>query len=159
MRTRTAAPWLVGLSLAVAGLLLPGPGPASNLGAQEADVASAVRATLDAWKAGRHQAFVDQYHPDARGFFLDGGPLTRGFDVESLTAAAEAGFEADVTLRDLDVRMYPGVAVSVGYLEGTLTLPGGISLPGTWRYSETRVQDGGSWKIVQFHVSSMAEGM
>ncbi|MEQ9401358.1 MAG: DUF4440 domain-containing protein [Longimicrobiales bacterium] len=138
-------------------LLLAGITP--KVHAQEAEVAAAVRATLDAWKSGRHQAFVDQYHPGARGFFLDGGPLTGGFDVQSLAAAADAGFEADVTLRDLEVQVHGTAAMAAGYLEGTLTLPGGISLPGTWRYTEARTRTPSGWKIVQFHISAMSDGM
>lgn len=128
------------------------------LRAQEAEVTAAVRATLAAWKAGEHQAFADQYHPDARGFFLDGGPLTGSFDVAALQAASDAGFSADVTLRDLEVSVHGNASVAAGYLEGTLTLPGGIRLPGTWRYTETRVRTGGAWKIVQFHLSQMVDG-
>ncbi len=144
---------VVGLGLA----LLMG-GLAGNVHAQEAEVSAAVRATLAALTAGRYQDFVAQYHPNARGFFLDGGPLMQGFDAATLQSAAEAGVKTSVTLRDLDVKVYGAVAVSVGYLEGTLTLPGGISLPGTWRYSETRIPVNGAWKIVQFHISQSADG-
>lgn len=130
---------------------------APNLQGQEAEVASAVRATLEAWTSGDYESFVASYHEAARGFFLDGSPLMRGFNVEALRAAADAGFRADVELSDLDVKIYGGMSVSVGYLAGTLTMPGGLRLPGTWRYSETRVLDGGTWKIVQFHISPRGE--
>jgi hypothetical protein len=132
-------------------------GAVPGLAAQEAEVTAAVRATLDAWRAGRHEEFVGYYHADARGFFLDGGPLMGGFTLPALQAASEAGFKADVELRDLEVRAWGGAATAVGYLVGTLTLPGGGTLPGTWRYSETRVRDGGTWKVVQFHVSPQTE--
>jgi ketosteroid isomerase-like protein len=120
---------------------------------QEADVEAAVRGTLDAWRTGEYAAFVGSYHPDARGFFLDGGDVIAGFSLEALEATAEAGFQADVTLRDLDVAVYGDAAVSVGLLEGALTLPGGFRMEGVWRYSETRVRDGSEWTIVQFHIS------
>ncbi len=126
---------------------------ARGLAAQEAEVAAAVRGTLDAWRTGNYAAFVASYHPDARGFFLDGSALIQGFDLEALEATADAGFRADVELTDLDVRIYGSAAVAVGYLTGTLELPGGLKLPGTWRYSETRIRDAGAWKIVQFHIS------
>ncbi|NNF37306.1 MAG: DUF4440 domain-containing protein [Gemmatimonadetes bacterium] len=121
--------------------------------AQQAEVEAAVRATLDAWRTGQYAAFVGSYHPDARGFFLDGGDVIEGFSLDALEATAEAGFDADVTLSDLDVKIYGTSSVAVGLLEGTLTLPGGLQLSGVWRYSETRIREGGAWKIVQFHIS------
>jgi len=143
----------LGLSLV---LLLTGVVP--NIAAQEADVRSAVNATLDAWSTGQYAAFVDNYHPDARGFFLDGGPLMEGFSVAALEAAADAGFMAEVKVRDLDVQVHGIAAASVAYLVGALTLPGGLVLRGTWRYSETRVLTEGSWKVVQFHISKEEGG-
>jgi uncharacterized protein (TIGR02246 family) len=125
-----------------------------KLHAQESEVAAAVHATLDAWAAGEYEAFVSQYAEDARGFFLDGGPLMRGFSVPVLQAAHDAGFRADVHVEELDVRVHGDVAMSVGYLVGTLTLPGGVTLPGSWRYSETRVLEDGAWRVVQFHISA-----
>lgn len=126
---------------------------------QQAEVESAVRATLDAWSSGDYAGFVAHYHPDARGFFLDGGDLIRAFSRDALEATAEAGFRADVTLRDLDVTLYGSTAVAVGYLEGQLVLPGGMTMEGPWRYSETRVLTDGAWRIVQFHLSRRGLGL
>lgn len=142
--TRAAAGIMATAALAVLGA------PAA---AQQAEVEAAVRATLDAWRSGEYAAFVDSYHPDARGFFLDGGDVIEGFSLDALEATAEAGFRADVTLRALDVVVYGSAAVAVGMLDGTLTLPGGLQLAGPWRYSETRVRSEGGWKVVQFHIS------
>jgi hypothetical protein len=125
---------------------------------QEADVEAAVRGTLDAWRTGEYAEFVAAYHPEARGFFLDGGDVIAGFRLEALEATAEAGFRADVQLRDLDVDVYGDASVAVGLLAGALTLPGGLRLEGVWRYSETRVLEDGAWKIVQFHISSREGG-
>ena len=131
----------------------------SNVRAQEAEVSEAVNATLTAWADGEYETFVGFYHPDARGFFLDGGALMDGFSAPALQAAAEAGFKADIEVRDLDVQLYGPVAVSVAYIEGALTLPGGLVLEGTWRYSETRVQTDDGWMVVQFHISSQQSGL
>lgn len=136
-------------------LLLVGAAPGT---AQDTEVEAAVRATLDAWRNGEYAAFVGSYHPDARGFFLDGGDVIEGFSLDALEATAEAGFDADVELRDLDVKVYGSTSVAVGLLEGTLTLPGGLALTGVWRYSETRVHEAGAWKIVQFHISRREGG-
>jgi ketosteroid isomerase-like protein len=145
---------VLGLGL---GLLLLAAVP--NVRAQEAEVSAAVSATLAAWAEGEYETFVGFYHPDARGFFLDGGALMQGFSTPALQAMAQAGFEANVQVRDLDVKMYGSMAVSVAYVEGALTLPGGLVLEGTWRYSETRVETDGGWKVVQFHMSPQQSGL
>ena len=141
------------------GLLLLLVAAVPNVRAQEAEVSAAVTATLAAWAEGEYETFVGYYHADARGFFLDGGTLIQGFSAPALEAMAQAGFKADVEVRDLDVQMYGSMAVSVAYIEGALTLPGGLVLEATWRYSETRVETDDGWKVVQFHMSPQQSGM
>jgi hypothetical protein len=132
--------------------LLCGPVEARS---QEADVRASVEETLKAWSGGDLESFADFYHSDTRGFFMDGGVLVVGFDGNALRAGFESGFRAELTLRDLDVKVYESTAVSVAYLDGSITLPNGTSIPGTWRYSEARVWDGSDWKIVQYHFSRL----
>lgn len=144
--------WSLVLSL----LILAG---APNLRAQEAEVSSAIQATLEAYATGDFESFVGQYHSEARGFFLDGGVLLQGFNLAALQAVYNAGFRADVTVSDIDVQVHGPAAVSVAYLNGSLSLPGGVSIPGSWRYSETRIQEGGAWKIVQFHISEQRDAL
>ncbi len=128
-----------------------------SLRGQEADVRAAVTATLAAWTQGDFDSFTSHYHEDVRGFFLEGAPLTRGFDTATLGMAYEAGMKAQVMVRDLDVRVYGEVAVSVAYLDGSVSLPGGEqTISGTWRYSETRIPSEGTWKVVQYHFSRLA---
>lgn len=124
-----------------------------NLHAQRVDVQQSMNEMVAAWKAGDFQKFAGFYHDDARGFFLDGGSLLRGFNVAALTAVYNSGFRADLSVRDVDVKIYGEVAVSVAYLDGVLTLPGGGLVEGTWRYSDTRVIQDGEWRIVQYHFS------
>lgn len=137
-------------------LLLLGP-PTSRASAQEADVEDAVRATLDALSDGRYEEFLAHFAPTARGFFLDGGALlATGFNADQLNLAAQAGAGINVELDDLDSKVHGDAAVSVAYLEGSLTLPGGMVIEGTWRYSETRVLSDGAWRVVQFHMSELS---
>lgn len=127
-----------------------------NLHAQAADVQQSVNEMVAAWEAGDFVKFAGFYHEDARGFFLDGGTLLRGLNVAALTAAYNTGFRAKMTVRDIDVRIYGEVVVSVAYMDGVLTLPGGAVVEGTWRYSDTRVMRDDQWKIVQYHFSEQA---
>jgi uncharacterized protein (TIGR02246 family) len=127
-----------------------------NLHAQEAGVQQSIDEMVTAWEAGDFEKFAEFYHKDTRGFFLDGGGLLKGFNVAALTAAYNTGFRAQMSVRDLDVKRYGDVAISVAYMDGVLTLPGGGQVEGTWRYSETRVVQDGEWKIVQYHFSEQA---
>ena len=113
--------------------------------------------TLDAWRSGSFETFAGFYHKDARGFFLDGGPMTGGFSIGALEAARAMGFETVLELQDLEVSVYSGVATSAGYLVGHLVLPGGNTVEGSWRYTDTRVSEDGIWKVVQFHFSQLQD--
>lgn len=125
----------------------------------EAEVRAALEAAVAAWSAGDFAAFASQYDEGVRGFFLDGAPLTRGFDAAALRMAHDAGLTATVSIREADVRVLGATAVTVAYLEGTINLPGGAgAVGGTWRYSDTRVRRDDGWKIVQYHLSDLAGG-
>lgn len=146
-----------GRILILAASLLAVAGP-MHVDAQEADVRQAIENTLDAWRAGDFATFAEFYHADTRGFLFDGSVLLEGFNVAMLTAASDAGFGADLSITEYDVDIYGETAVGVGYLTGTISLPTGAVIEGTWRYSETRVNDG-SWKIVQYHFSKREDGL
>jgi len=126
---------------------------------QVEEVKAAMMASLAAWNDGDVEAFGAFFSSDTRGFNLDGGVLIRGFNAAALEAALNAGFAISVKPRDIDVKLYGNVAVGVAYLDGSITLPGGAVREGTWRYSETRVKDGGTWKVVQYHISQMTVGV
>jgi hypothetical protein len=126
---------------------------------QVEDVKAAMMASLAAWNDGDVAAFGAFFSSDTRGFNLDGGVLIRGFNAAALEAALNAGFAISVQPRDIDVKLYGNVAVGVAYLDGSITLPGGAVREGTWRYSETRVKDSGTWKVVQYHISQMTVGV
>jgi ketosteroid isomerase-like protein len=127
----------------------------TDLQAQEDAVRASMMETLAAWNAGDVAGFGAFFATDTRGFNLDGGILIRGFNAQALEAAISAGFGINVEPRDIDVKVYGNAAVGVAYLDGSITLPGGAVREGTWRYSETRVNDGGTWKVVQYHISAM----
>lgn len=141
----------------VAALVLGYAAGASGAVAQEAAVRQAISETLTSWESGDFETFASYYAADARGFFLDGGQrIDGGIDAATLQAGYEAGIRADFEVRDLDVQLVGGVALSTAYIDGSLTLPGGMVREGTWRYTETRVDRGGTWKVVQYHFSELA---
>lgn len=133
------------------------PGTAAAQDARVAEVRGALEGTLDAWRSGDFESFAGYYHPSAQGFFLDGGARVETFDVAALQAAWEAGFRTELELRDIEISLYGETAVSSAYLDGSLTLPGGGSVPGTWRYTETRIPVDGTWTVVQYHFSQQQQ--
>ena len=142
------------LSVVICGLIIY----TQTAQAQEEEVRTAMLASLAAWNQGDVAGFGAFFSTDTRGFNLDGGILIRGFNAAALEAALNAGFAINVEPRDIDVKIYDNAAVGVAYLDGSITLPGGMVREGTWRYSETRVKDGDSWKVVQYHISLMTVG-
>ena len=125
--------------------------------AQETGVRAAVSETLAALVTNEFTTFANFFHEDARGFFVDGSTMIEGFSVMAFRAAYLAGLRTNVVMSDLNVRVYGNTAVSGALLGGSVTLPGGAVTEGTWRYSDTRVLEDGRWKIVQYHISQLAE--
>ena len=125
--------------------------------AQEADVRAAVTETLAALIARDVPTFASFYHEDTRGFFVDRSNMIEGFSSLAVRAAFVTGLRLDVVMSDLNVKVYGNAAVSGALFRGSVTLPGGAVASGTWRYSETRVLDDGTWKVIQYHLSQAPE--
>ena len=120
----------------------------------EAEVTAAAKRTLDAYNRGDTTVFRSMFMPTVRGFWIDNSALTGGDDI---SAPEPPGGEPkpNVSLRGLSVRVYGNTAVLAGYFVGTL-YAGGQAKNGTWRFTETRIKDRNTWKIVQFHFSPLA---
>ena len=127
-----------------------------SAGAQEDEVRAAVSATLAALVARDVSAFASFYHNDTRGFFVNRTSMIEGFSSLAVLAAFATGLRVNVVMNDLDVKVYGNTAVVRAIFQGSVTLPLGAVASGTWRYSETRVLDEGTWKVVQYHVSQAA---
>ena len=125
--------------------------------AQETGVQEAVEETLAALVTNEFTTFADFFHDDARGFFVDGSRMIEGLGVMAFRAAYLAGLRTNVVMSNLNVRVYGNTAVSGALLGGSVTLPGGAVRDGTWRYSDTRILEEGTWKIVQYHISQLLE--
>ncbi len=54
------------------------------------------------------------------------------------------------------MQVYDSAAIVTAYFVGTITFPEGVTIEGTWRYSETWIQHEGQWKIVHYHFSPLA---
>ncbi len=124
--------------------------------AQEAAVRADVETTLSALNEGDAPAFANFFYEGARGFFVDGSNMTPGVTVLAFRAAYLTGMRSNLVMSNLIVRVHGNTAVSGALLTGSVTLPGGAVRMGTWRYSDTRVLDEGTWKIVQYHISQLA---
>lgn len=130
--------------------------PMTSVNAQEGEVRAAIVQSLAAWKAGDFQALGNFYAARTRGFMLDGGMLLSGYNPAALEAAVSAGFSFALEPHDIDIMIVgAGVAVAVAIVEGSISLPGGEVQQGSWRYSETRLKEGGVWKVVQYHFSPL----
>ena len=130
---------------------------AGSVRAQETDVRADVSATLAALAAGDATTFVDFFHDDVRGFFVNGSNMIEGISVLALRALYLAGLQTNVVMSELNVRVYGNTAVSGALLQGSVTMPGGAMISGTWRYSDTRVLAERRWKVIQYHISQLAE--
>lgn len=127
--------------------------------AQEADVRAAMVESLAAWSDGDFQRLGTFFAEQTRGYMPGGSMVLTGFNPEALAAAVSAGMSFDIEPQDMDIRMLgESVAVAVATIEGVITLPGGVVQEGPWHYSETRVLEGGTWKVAQYHFSPLPEG-
>jgi len=125
--------------------------------AQEADVRADISETLSALANRDAATFVGFFHNDVRGFFVDGSAMVEGLYLLAVRAAYVTGLRTNLVMSDLNVRVYGNTAVSGALLGGSVTLPGGAVRTGTWRYSDTRVLEEGTWKIVQYHISQIGD--
>ena len=127
--------------------------PASGQTPEE-DVTAAVKRTIDAYNKGDTTAFQAMFMPTVREFYIDNSVLTSTDDIQP-TPVPGGEPKPSVAVRQLSVRVYGTTAVVAGYFVGTL-YDGTQAKQGTWRFTETRVKDGNTWKVVQFHFSPLA---
>lgn len=127
--------------------------------AQEDDVRAAMVESLAAWSAADFQRLGTFFAEQARGYMPGGSMLLTGYNPGALQGAVAAGMSFDIQPKDIDIQMVgETVAVAVANVEGVITLPGGVVQEGPWHYSETRVLEGGAWKVVQYHFSLVPAG-
>lgn len=126
-----------------------------SAGAQEADVRAAVSESFEALVARDVNKFASFYHSDTRGFFIDRANMIELFSALAVRVAFATGLRLNVVMSDLDSKVYGNAAVSRAVFRGSVTLPGGATASGTWLYTDTRVLDDGTWKVIQYHLSQL----
>ena len=143
------------LTSAMVALLVPG-----VLVAQaEEEIRRAVIAHYEAISAGEMSLVVDQHVGEFTGFLFGAGTLDRfGSHDEQRQAWIEEGGElgADLTPRDIEVVVLDDVALALFFLDGSLTLPDGQTLTGSWGVTEVWVREGDEWKELHHHDSPVS---
>jgi ketosteroid isomerase-like protein len=134
--------------------------PETQSAAQDADEIKA--ATLEHFEflnAGDAAAHVQLHLPGVSSF--DDGEWEEGGSLEdqiaSLQAAFDAGLKADVTVRDLKVKVYGDAAVVTGYVVGTVTDTDGTTAEITGARSTFMIRQGGRWLEAHSHLSTVTE--
>jgi len=119
------------------------------------DVKAAVLAVDDAYNRGDVE-IIAQYLLSEHSRFPAEGLLVEGFTKEDLKAAFNAGLKLAITARHLDVKIYGNTAIATGYIEGSITLPGGgIFEDIRQRFTEVWIKQGDNWKRVHIHSSPL----
>ncbi len=118
------------------------------------DVKAAQLALIAALNEGDVE-IIAQYLLSEHSRFPAEGLLVEGFTKEDLKAAFDAGLKLAITARHLDVKIYGNTAIATGYIEGSITLPGGIFEEIRQRFTEVWIKQGDNWKRVHIHSSPL----
>ncbi len=118
------------------------------------DVKAAQLALIAALNEGDVE-IIAQYLLSEHSRFPAEGLLVEGFTKEDLKAAFNAGLKLAITARHLDVKIYGNTAIATGYIEGSITLPGGIFEEIRQRFTEVWIKQGNNWKRVHIHSSPL----
>jgi len=118
------------------------------------DVKAAQLALIAALNEGDVE-IIAQYLLSEHSRFPAEGLLVEGFTKEDLKAAFNAGLKLAITARHLDVKIYGNTAIATGYIEGSITLPGGIFEEIRQRFTEVWIKQGDNWKRVHIHSSPL----
>lgn len=122
----------------------------------EEEVRRAVIAHYAAITAGDTEFVIDQHAGEFTGFLFGQGTLERfGSHEEQRQAWIEDAGElgADLAPRDIEVVVLDDVALALFFLDGSLTLPDGQTLTGSWGVTEVWVLAGDEWKELHHHDS------
>ncbi|MDH3205952.1 MAG: DUF5916 domain-containing protein [Gemmatimonadota bacterium] len=141
--TRVSGRWTTPTAWALALLL---GGHVSPAAAQVADVEAAVTSAMTALNADDVAGYIAHFAPQARVLMS----LGQSVEVDPATLSL-----ADLawTPGPVNSQVFGSTAVTVLELRGGLRVSRGPPIEGPWRYAETRVRIGGTWRIVEVEFS------
>ena len=142
-------------TLFLVGLLLTTPALAQD---DVEDVKAAVLEFYTLLNAG-DATYISFWHPEATTYARAGGLLGSevGLRTESAVEAAfAAGLEYNVTVRNLEAKVFGNAAIATYYTGGIVTNPAGGSVEGgSFRATMVWTKEGGEWTIVHLHISPL----
>ena len=122
------------------------------------DVKAAVQGHFAALNAGDVNAYI-QYYSSETSVFAGGGLLGRVHSLEErrndFQAGVDAGERRNLQLQHIEVKVYGNAAVVTGYLMGTSTAADGTVTQSRQQRTEVLIKQGGQWKAVHNHRSSL----
>jgi hypothetical protein len=143
------------MAMVISAVLLVG----APLTAQEDDVKRDFLAMVEVWNAQDGEGFCRYVTTGFWGFYVGGDGMLQQRQQACDPVATQAGFDAghdpSAEVRDLIVKVHGDFATIACYLEGEIQLSPESVLSGAFRYTGTLVNDGGTWKTVQYHFSPL----
>ncbi len=124
------------------------------------DVEAAVQKYFDSLHSGDVDAWVQLFTEGHTTFSGGGGLLetTTSLEVQRKTrqAGVDSGLARNLQARHIEVKVYGNLtAVATNYVVGTLTPAGGTPQQVLRRRTAVLIKQGGQWKIVHRHISSL----
>lgn len=120
------------------------------------EVQQAQAALLTALSQGDVAAIMRLNQPGGNSFYLDNGLLLADPDQAGWEGAFAAGLKYALQSRHEETQVFGQCGVVTGYLVGTVAIPGGSILSGTWRFTSIWVQTDGAWRNQHIHLSPLA---
>ena len=144
------------LAILAAGLFLTIPAMADDV----EDVTAAVESYFTSLNTGNVDGWIDLFAEGHTTFAGGEGMLERADFLEEQRTVRQAGVDTGLARnlagRHIEVQIYGTTAVATNYVVGTLTSPGGTPQRILRRRTAVMVKQGGQWKIVHRHISSLS---
>jgi len=124
------------------------------------DVSAAVQKYFDSLNSGDVDAWVQLFAEGHTTFAGGGGLLETSTSLEEQRRIRQAGVDSglarNLQTRNIEVQIYgDSTAVATNYVVGTLTPAGGTPQLVLRRRTAVLIKQGGRWKIVHRHISSL----
>ena len=144
------------LTILIAGILLTIPALAADVD----DVTAAVESYFSSLNDGNVDGWIELFAEGHTTFAGGGGMLERSDSLEEQRSVRQAGVDTGLARnlagRHIEVQIYgTSTAVATNYVVGTLTTPGGSPQQILRRRTAVLLKQGGQWKIVHRHISSL----